>query len=103
MTAHTPIPSRPPAGATRPAPTSHVMAASQSILSVARAQVEQELGPRPDVPMRDQWNGYRTNTDEAEMAALDRHFALIAAARRWDRAVSDRCKALGSIHTLGEG
>lgn len=75
--------------------------APQQTLAVARAQIEQELGPRPSITAVGNWTGYRTNSDADEGAAFASHFAKLAAMRRWDRAVSDRCKALGAVHTLG--
>lgn len=99
---HTPIASRMESGAARPAPIPS-KAAPQSILAVAREQVEQELGPRPSIMSVGSWTGYRTNSDAEEGAAFASHFAKLNAARRWDRAVSDRCKALGAVHTLEGG
>lgn len=92
-------PSRMISGAARPAPTSQ-LAAPQTILAIAREQVEQELGPRPSITSVGSWTGYRTNSDADEGAAFVSHFAKLNAMRRWDRAVSDRCKLLGMAPTL---
>lgn len=96
---HTPISSRMESGAARPAPIPS-KAAPQSILAIAREQVEQELGPRPSITSVGSWTGYRTNSDAEEGAAFASHFARLNAMRRWDRAVSDRCKLLGMAPTL---
>lgn len=76
--------------------------APQPSYATARAQIEQELGPRPSITSVGGWTGYRTNSDADEGAAFASHFAKLEAMRRWDRAVSDRCKALGAVHTLGD-
>lgn len=97
---HTPIASRMESGAARSAPTPTLRGAPQSILATAREQVEQELGPRPSITSVGSWTGYRTNSDEQECAAFVGHLSKLAAMRRWDRAVSDRCKLLGMAPTL---
>lgn len=109
---HTPIPSRMISGAARPAPTSQ-LAAPQNIYATARAQIEQELGPRPMWSADDeaknfiqdmavQWQEFGL-AGCVQQASAERWLAkmeVLNQARRWDRAVSDRCKLLGMAPTL---